>query len=133
MAQDWHFHSGELGNIPRIARLRSRQDALPCPDTGTTARSAEREFNYAERVGVYGPHLALRSSALPLWREAPAAPAINNVDELKTISIVGHDDCSVVILKRHPIPGPVSETHPASAPSSAASSTNTNEPQITGG
>jgi hypothetical protein len=44
-----------------MARLRPSWDALPCPGTGATARSVEREFNYAERAGILrsGPGIAL--------------------------------------------------------------------------
>jgi hypothetical protein len=48
------------------------RDALSCPGTGTTARSVEKEFNYAERAVVYSPSLASRSSALLLRREETA-------------------------------------------------------------
>jgi len=58
------------------------RDALSCPGTGTTARSVEKEFNYAERAVVYGPSLASRSSAL-LLRRAETALVWGNAVKLR--------------------------------------------------
>jgi len=65
--------------------MRSAPHAPPCPGTGTIARSAEKEFNYAERAGFYGPNVASRSSARGAERGIPEhstilhAPAIHAV------------------------------------------------------
>ena len=54
--------------------------------------------------GFYGPHLALRSSALPLRREAQAAPAINNVDELRETTVLRTAGCGRSRFRQRRVP-----------------------------
>ncbi len=74
MAQDWHFHSGELGDIPGWPACAPAR--TPFHVRALVPRPVRQKENLImpNEQGFYGPHLALHSSALPLRREARAAP-----------------------------------------------------------